>query len=205
MARYRGRHRTPSKFDLGKINVGHTGRMLARTALAGAVAGAPLAVAPAAHAASGSTWDRLAQCESGGNWSINTGNGYSGGLQFAPSTWRAFGGVGRAHQASREQQIAVAERVLAKQGWGAWPACSRKLGLRGTPAGAVKSAPKARSAPAKASAQPGGRTVTVARGDTLSRIAAKHGVAGGWRAVHAANPNLGNPDVLAVGARITLP
>jgi LysM repeat protein len=78
----------------------------------------------------GSVWDRLAQCESGGNWAINTGNGYSGGLQFAPGTWRAHGGSGSAHTASRAEQIRVAERVLASQGWGAWPACSARLGLR---------------------------------------------------------------------------
>jgi hypothetical protein len=78
-------------------------------------------------------WDDLAQCEAGGNWSINTGNGYFGGLQFAASTWVGFGGeefAPRADLASREQQIVVAERVLAVQGWGAWPACSRRLGLR---------------------------------------------------------------------------
>jgi uncharacterized protein YabE (DUF348 family) len=80
--------------------------------------------------ASGSTWDRLAQCESGGNWHINTGNGYYGGLQFSLSTWRGHGGSGMPHQNSREQQIAIAERVKASQGWGAWPACTRKLGLR---------------------------------------------------------------------------
>ena len=80
--------------------------------------------------ASGSVWDRLAQCESGGNWGINTGNGYSGGLQFSAGTWRANGGTGSAHNASRAEQIRVAERVRASQGWGAWPACSAKLGLR---------------------------------------------------------------------------
>jgi LysM repeat protein len=78
----------------------------------------------------GSVWDRLAQCESGGNWGTNTGNGYSGGLQFAPGTWRANGGSGSAHNASRAEQIRVAQRVLASQGWGAWPACSSRLGLR---------------------------------------------------------------------------
>lgn len=78
----------------------------------------------------GSVWDRLAQCEAGGNWSTNTGNGYSGGLQFSPGTWAANGGTGNAADASREQQIAVAQNVLARQGWGAWPACSSKLGLR---------------------------------------------------------------------------
>jgi hypothetical protein len=79
-----------------------------------------------------SIWDRLAQCESGGNWSSNVGT-FDGGLQFHPGTWRAYGGTQyapAANQATREQQITVAQRVLAAQGWGAWPACSRKLGLR---------------------------------------------------------------------------
>lgn len=83
-----------------------------------------------ASSTNGNVWDQLAKCESGGNWSINTGNGYSGGLQFAPGTWRANGGQGSAHNASREEQIRVAENVKASQGWGAWPACSAKLGLR---------------------------------------------------------------------------
>ena len=92
--------------------------------------GTGLVTAAPAEAAATTVWDRVAQCESGGKWAINTGNGFSGGLQFTPSTWRSFGGTGLAHQASRAQQIAVAERVLASQGWKAWPACSRKLGLR---------------------------------------------------------------------------
>jgi hypothetical protein len=75
-------------------------------------------------------WDRIASCESGGDWNIHTGNGYSGGLQFHPDTWRAYGGKGSAHHASKDEQIAVANRVLRAQGWKAWPACSRKLGLR---------------------------------------------------------------------------
>jgi hypothetical protein len=78
----------------------------------------------------GSVWDRLAQCESGGNWSINTGNGYYGGLQFTLSTWRSVGGSGYPHQASREEQIARAEILQARSGWGQWPACTAKLGLR---------------------------------------------------------------------------
>ncbi len=89
------------------------------------------AAAPAVSG--GSVWDSLAQCESGGNWSINTGNGYYGGLQFVPSTWLAYGGGAYAalpSQASREQQIAVAERLRASSGFGSWPACSAKLGLR---------------------------------------------------------------------------
>jgi hypothetical protein len=80
--------------------------------------------------ASGSVWDKIAQCESGGNWSINTGNGYYGGLQFSLSTWRAYGGSGMPHKASREEQIRIAKKVQASDGWGAWPACTAKLGLR---------------------------------------------------------------------------
>ncbi|MCQ9333358.1 transglycosylase family protein [Corynebacterium phoceense] len=82
--------------------------------------------------ADGSVWDTIAQCESTGNWAINTGNGFSGGLQFTDSTWQAFGGgeyASQAWQASREQQIAVAQKVQAAQGWGAWPACTAKLGI----------------------------------------------------------------------------
>jgi hypothetical protein len=90
----------------------------------------PVEVADSANAAPAPTWDRLAQCESNGNWAANTRNGFSGGLQFTPSTWRAYGGHGDAHTATRAQQITVAERVLADQGWAAWPACSAKLGLR---------------------------------------------------------------------------
>lgn len=78
---------------------------------------------------SGSVWDRLAQCESGGNWSINTGNGYYGGLQFTLSTWRGVGGSGYPHQASREEQIARGQILQARSGWGQWPACAAKLGL----------------------------------------------------------------------------
>ncbi|MGO1777298.1 resuscitation-promoting factor Rpf1 domain-containing protein [Corynebacterium casei] len=106
-------------------------------------------MAPTAAAAPDSDWDRLAQCESGGNWSINTGNGYHGGLQFSASTWQAFGGgefAATAHQASREQQIVVAERTLAQQGWGAWPACSAGMGLN--------SAPTERTAPSQESSAP---------------------------------------------------
>jgi hypothetical protein len=77
----------------------------------------------------GSVWDRLAQCEAGGNWSINTGNGYYGGLQFSASSWRAVGGEGLPHQHSRETQIEMGKRLQARQGWGAWPSCARRLGL----------------------------------------------------------------------------
>jgi len=116
-----------------------------------AATGVGLAAAPA-NAASGSTWDALAQCESGGNWAINTGNGYYGGLQFNLGTWQANGGAGNPASASRSAQIAVAERVLASQGWGAWPACSAKLGLSGTAGAAPQAAAPAPAAPAPAAA-----------------------------------------------------
>ncbi|HEY8525224.1 MAG TPA: transglycosylase family protein [Acidimicrobiales bacterium] len=88
------------------------------------------APAPTASSGGGTVWDRLAQCESGGNWSINTGNGYYGGLQFSQESWNAAGGSGNPANASREEQIRVAENLLNMQGWGAWPACSAQLGLR---------------------------------------------------------------------------
>ena len=187
MARYRGRHRAPTS----------TGRLLARTAIAGAAIGAPLAVAPVASAETGDTvWDKLAQCESSGNWAINTGNGFSGGLQFTPSTWRAFGGGGRAQDASRVEQIVVAERVLAKQRWGAWPACSRKLGLSGTPA-PIGKAPEAKPATAKkVTSAAGPNTVTVRAGDTLGKIAKAHGTT--VAALVAAN-GIANPNALSIG------
>ncbi len=92
--------------------------------------GASSSAKSAASVANGSVWDQIAQCESGGNWSINTGNGFYGGLQFTLGTWHAFGGSGMPNSASREQQIAVAKKVQASQGWGAWPACTSKLGIR---------------------------------------------------------------------------
>ncbi|TRX50474.1 resuscitation-promoting factor Rpf1 domain-containing protein [Corynebacterium guaraldiae] len=101
-----------------------------------AVGAAAAIMAPNAAAAPDSDWDRLAQCESGGNWAINTGNGYHGGLQFNAQTWQAYGGgefAPTANLATREQQIVVAERTLAQQGWGAWPACSASLGLNSAP------------------------------------------------------------------------
>ncbi|MDO5731410.1 resuscitation-promoting factor Rpf1 domain-containing protein [Corynebacterium sphenisci] len=105
----------------------------AKVAATGVALGAGAALlAPAANAAPYSDWERLAQCESGGNWSINTGNGYYGGLQFSASTWNGYGGqefAPYANQATKDQQIWVAEKVLAAQGWGAWPSCSAKLGL----------------------------------------------------------------------------
>ncbi len=195
MARYRGRHRAPST----------TGKTLARTALAGAVAGAPLlAAAPTANAAPDSVWDRVAQCESSGNWNINTGNGFFGGLQFTAPTWRAFGGgafADSANQASREQQIVVAERVLAGQGWGAWPVCSRKAGASGTAVTLRTTA----SAPAPAESAPRSTTVgdyTVRPGDTLSSIATGQHV--GYRALLTKNRGLKNPNRIYPGQHLAL-
>jgi LysM repeat protein len=90
---------------------------------------APVRSAPVA-VGDGSVWDRLAQCESGGNWHINTGNGFYGGLQFTLGSWHGVGGVGLPSDASREEQIARAQMLQARQGWGAWPACTAKLGIR---------------------------------------------------------------------------
>jgi resuscitation-promoting factor RpfE len=86
----------------------------------------PAPDAPPVHKAYTVNWDAIAQCESGGNWGISTGNGFSGGLQFTPSTWRANGGWGSPNGASREEQIRVAENVLHSQGIGAWPVCGRR-------------------------------------------------------------------------------
>lgn len=90
----------------------------------------PAVISTPRAAAGGGAWDRLAACESGGNWSINTGNGYYGGLQFSLSSWRGVGGSGYPHQASKAEQIRRAEMLRASGGWGHWPACSAKLGLR---------------------------------------------------------------------------
>ena len=113
---------------------------------------ASIAFTGTANAAPDSDWDRLAQCEAGGNWGINTGNGFQGGLQFSPSTWNAHGGqqyAATANQASREEQIAVAEKVLDSQGWGAWPSCSSSLGLSSAPTErSVPVTPKAPEVPA---------------------------------------------------------
>ena len=100
----------------------------------GGLAAATLAgvgVAATAPAASANVWDRLAECESGGNWSINTGNGYYGGLQFSQQSWNAAGGSGSPANASKAEQIRVAQNLHSMQGWGAWPSCSNQLGLHG--------------------------------------------------------------------------
>ena len=135
-----GRHRKPTA---SAVNV-------AKIAFTGAVIGTgSLALAGQAGAATDGEWDQVARCESGGNWAINTGNGYQGGLQFTPGTWASHGGgqyAPSAHMATKEEQIAVAERVLATQGKGAWPVCGGPLS-RSTPRNVIEE-PQALDAPA---------------------------------------------------------
>ena len=234
-----------------------------RTAAALAIGGVAAATMsmPAANAVDGATWDALAQCESGGNWSINTGNGFYGGLQFTQQSWNGVGMSGSPATASRAQQIEAGERLLAIQGWGAWPACSAKLGLYGktgaaptyteptttvaaqsqtqqtytapaaqaAPAAPVaQAAPAAVEAPAAAPAAPAAQaapaaveapaaapvaapkaaagTYTVVPGDSLSLIAAKLGVAGGYQAIAAANTDIiYNVDLIFPGQVLTIP
>ncbi|MGW6537146.1 transglycosylase family protein [Streptomyces sp. NPDC055051] len=133
-----GKRRRPSKAT----------RVVALVGVTGAAVAAPLMAAGTASAATASEWDRVAQCESGGNWSINTGNGYYGGLQFSASTWAAYGGTAyasTANQASKSQQIAVAEKVLAGQGKGAWPSCGVGLSSASYDGGSAEAAPRQQS------------------------------------------------------------
>ncbi|SDG47643.1 Transglycosylase-like domain-containing protein [Lentzea fradiae] len=163
-----------------------------------------------ASAAPSVDWDRIAQCESGGNWSINTGNGYYGGLQFSPSTWRAHGGTGRADQASREEQIRVAENVLRTQGIGAWPTCGGRSATvkttpqthqQYTPRAAVAAVPVVPVAPSSTSNPDGDYEIKA--GDTLTGIAEQLKIEGGWQALVAKNAQfLTNPDLIQVGHRI---
>ncbi|MFD5450045.1 transglycosylase family protein [Streptomyces sp. NPDC003470] len=128
----KGKHRRPFKAT----------RVIAVAGVTGAAVAAPLMAAGNASAATASEWDTVAQCESGGNWSINTGNGYYGGLQFSASTWAAYGGTqyaSTADQASKAQQIAVAEKVLASQGKGAWPVCGTGLSSAAYTGGSAES------------------------------------------------------------------
>ncbi|MGW3914227.1 transglycosylase family protein [Streptomyces sp. NPDC005070] len=212
----KGKHRRPNKATRVATLAGVTGVAIA----------APLMAAGNASAATTSEWDTVAQCESGGNWSINTGNGYYGGLQFSSSTWAAYGGTAyasTADQASKAQQIAIGEKVLAAQGKGAWPTCG--TGLSSTPndggsAPAAPSAPSSSSAsqqsapatrtteqPASRSAErpaaqktvttPAGKKVKkgdgeykVVKGDTLSSIAEKKHVKGGWQKLFKLNKGI---------------
>jgi len=114
------------------LNKPSRGKIAAKSLAAAAAISVPfMGFAAPANAAPDSTWDQLAECESGGDWGINTGNGYSGGLQFQQSTWESHGGSGSPADASRAEQIRVAENVLDSQGWGAWPSCSQQTGASG--------------------------------------------------------------------------
>ncbi|WP_024793880.1 transglycosylase family protein [Tomitella biformata] len=164
-----GRHRTPST----------AGRNITKIAVSSAVIGAAsIAFAGTANAATDAEWDKVAQCESTGNWAINTGNGYHGGLQFSPSTWTSHGGgayAATANQATKAQQIEIAEKVLANQGKGAWPSCG--VGLSGATQRTPAPAPVAQAAPTVAQVQsfPGAvaadATTEAAILDTLISIA----------------------------------
>ncbi|HEV2777835.1 MAG TPA: transglycosylase family protein [Actinophytocola sp.] len=200
----RGKHRKPNAAT----------RTIARIAVAGVALGAPFAIA-AAPAQASPDWDAIAQCESGGNWSINTGNGYYGGLQFKQSTWTANGGTGNPANASREEQIRVAENVLASQGIGAWPVCGKRSG-----GGAAKvskpakkstkpvkkqrtaPAPAAPAAPVVALSNPNG-DYTVVAGDSLSKIAQAQNVQGGWKTLFELNKDyISDPNLILVGQKI---
>jgi LysM repeat protein len=207
----KGKHRRPSKATRVATLAGVTGVAIA----------APLMAAGNASAATASEWDTVAQCESGGNWSINTGNGYYGGLQFSASTWAAYGGTAyasTANQASKSQQIAVAEKVLASQGKGAWPVCGTGLSSAtysggGSSSSSSSSSSKAttersttdttasrsaeRPAAKKTVSTPTGKKVKkgdgeykVVKGDTLSSIAEKHKVKGGWQQLFKLNKSI---------------
>jgi LysM repeat protein len=207
-----------------------------RVALGVFVAGAAgaatlLGPAQAASADSGTNWDAIAQCESGGNWGINTGNGFSGGLQFTPGTWAAYGGkqyAGSANKATREQQIAVAEKVKQGQGIGAWPVCGKRSGSSQKYTGKNTTGSKAKStssskkstwsrSTAKSSrsqvrstvpggVQADGRTYVVRSGDTLSTIAERQSVKGGWKALFQLNQNVigSDPNLIMPGQQFTL-
>lgn len=208
---YRGKHRKMSP----------AARHIARVAVAGIAVGTPLAIAATPAQAASVNWDAIAQCESGGNWSTNTGNGFSGGLQFTPSTWKAYGGTGSPQNASREQQIAVAERVLQGQGIGAWPVCGKKGGSAKSTVKKTAPAPKKQTtAPKKKAAAPAPKQVqtqaatavpssnpngdyTVKAGDTLSKIAASHGVQGGYKKLQQLNSKyIPNANLIMVGQKI---
>ncbi len=213
----KGKHRRPSKAV----------RVATLAGVAGAAVAVPLMGATSASAASVATWDKVAQCESGGNWSINTGNGYYGGLQFSNSSWAAAGGTqyaARADLATKAQQIAAAEKLLAIQGPGAW-SCAGAGGLTaGGPSPdldtSAKSAPKqdeaepevkkAPAAPKAEKAQPApkkserGGDYTVKAGDTLAKIAKAHGT--NWKSLYEANKSVigGNPNLIFPGQQLSI-
>jgi nucleoid-associated protein YgaU len=165
----KGKHRRPSKAT----------RAIAIAGVTGAAVAAPLMAAGNASAATASEWDAVAQCESGGNWSINTGNGYYGGLQFSASTWAAYGGTqyaGQANQASKAQQIAVAEKVLASQGKGAWPVCGTGLSgaaYNGSAAGSSSSSSSGSSSQSQSQSADSSRSTEQHASRSAERPAAK--------------------------------
>jgi nucleoid-associated protein YgaU len=185
-------------------------------------------LATAGSAKASSVWDAVAACESSGNWAINTGNGFYGGLQFTPSTWSGFGGTAyapRADLATKAQQIAIAQRVLAVQGPGAWPVCSVRAGLSRANGGATSSqitvsrstqrAPlttkkvskkKTYAVASTARNTAKGAQITVHSGDTLGKLAQRYHVAGGWKALWKANgARVTNPNLIFVGQTLRLP
>ncbi|WP_419995580.1 transglycosylase family protein [Streptomyces boninensis] len=212
----------------GRHLAGHK-RVVMFVSAAGTVLSLPTVGAGAAHAAPIETWEKLASCESSGNWAVNTGNGFYGGVQFTQSSWEAAGGhrfAARADLASKGQQIQAAERLLAMQGPGAWPNCGPKAGLArdtadGTPQErAEPDAPPEQAAPGTghepeasggdAKADSGSRTVgrwtyvTVKPGDTLDEIAQAQGADGGWSKVYEDNKDTvgENPDLIRPGQEI---
>ncbi|MEV8453186.1 transglycosylase family protein [Streptomyces sp. NPDC052095] len=211
-----GRHR---KYQPGRIN-----RASLTVTIGGAGIALPLIAAVPAQAAPTDVWEKVAACESTGNWQINNGNGHFGGLQFTRSTWSAYGGTAyapRADLATKQQQIAVAEKVLEAQGPGAWPTCSTRAGLtrdgqepdvapqsqttRKAGAGQPSSRPAA--APATPTTVPGKReSYTVARGDSLSAIAANKRLKGGWQHLYERNRDVvgDDPDLILPGQRLSL-
>lgn len=213
----RGRHR---RYQPNRIN-----RASLTVTAGGAGMALPLMGAGAAQAADVDTWNKVAACESTNNWSINSGNGFYGGLQFTQSTWEAYGGrayAARADLASKDQQIAVAEKVLDGQGPGAWPVCSERAGLtRGGGEPDIRPATertKQKDTQKKTSIEdvrpqstPQSRAgnaemYTVVRGDTLSGIADDQDVRGGWRGLYAANRSAigSDPDLIVPGQRLAL-
>lgn len=212
-------------FNRGKQGKqGSAARTIAKVAAVGIIAGAPLGLAVGTANAAPVNWDALAQCEASGNWGANTGNGYYGGLQFTQQTWNAYGGQGNPANASREQQIAVAERVAVGQGVSnAWPACSRKLGAY-TGTAPKKTAPvqqqQRKAQPQQRQSTPVQQAPVVAlagsktnpngnyeikAGDTLSKIAEANKVTGGYQAIVEKNKEfLTNPDLIFPGHKILL-
>jgi murein DD-endopeptidase MepM/ murein hydrolase activator NlpD len=206
-----GRHRRyqPSRINRASLTVTAGGAGMAL----------PLIGAGTSHAASVDVWEKVAACESTSNWKINTGNGYYGGLQFSQSTWEAYGGrrfAARADLADRDQQIAIAEKVLEGQGPKAWPTCSTRAGLtRGGDAPEIAPArrlePKSERKAALKKVTP--TTVpthregyTVARGDSLSKIAEAEEVSGGWQRLYAQNRAVvgSDPNLIHPGQKLIL-